>query len=92
MDIVEKIGMTAAIVMPLFNIPLIVKIIKRKSSEDISLLWAIGVWSCILLMSPAGIKSNDLVFKAFNISNLLFFTLVVVFAVKYRKGKNETKQ
>lgn len=88
MDLIAKIGMVAAIVMPFFNIPLIVRIIKRGSSEDISLLWAIGVWVCIILMAPAGFKSDDMVFKAFNISNVCLFTLVVIVAIKYRRNKN----
>ena len=71
--------------MPLFNIPLIIRIVKRKSSKDISLVWALGVWVCILLMAPAGFVSEDMVLKAFNISNLTFFTLVVLVSVKYRK-------
>ncbi|HBG61991.1 MAG: hypothetical protein A2Y03_01125 [Omnitrophica WOR_2 bacterium GWF2_38_59] len=88
MSYIDKMGMFAAIVMPLFNIPLIIRIIKRKSSEDISLLWAIGVWVCIILMAPSGIKSDDMVFRTFNISNVCLFTLVVIIAIKYRRSKN----
>lgn len=88
MDFIAKMGMIAAIVMPFFNIPLIIRIIKRGSSEDISLVWAIGVWACIILMAPSGFKSDDIVFKAFNISNVCLFTLVVIIAIKYRRSKN----
>ena len=84
----EKIGLIAAIVLPFFNIPLIMKIIKRKSSKDISLSWAIGVWICILLMFPSGLNSPDVVWRTFNIINITMFTAVVAVAVKYRKGKN----
>ncbi len=84
MDFIAKIGMVAAIVMPFFNIPLIIRIIKRKSSEDISLLWAIGVWVCIILMAPAGFKSDDMVFKAFSVVNIVLITAVVVQVMRYR--------
>ena len=84
----EKIGLIAAIVLPFFNIPLIVKIIKRKSSKDISLSWAIGVWVCILLMFPSGLNSPDIVWRTFNIINITMFTAVMAVAVKYRKGKS----
>jgi uncharacterized protein with PQ loop repeat len=88
MSLVSKIGMVAAIVMPLFNIPLICRMIKRKSSEDISLWWAVGVWVCIVLMAPSGFTSDDLVFKAFNISNVFLFTFVMIVAVKYRRRED----
>jgi len=81
----KKIGFITAIVLPFFNIPLILRIVKRKSSEDISLVWALGVWVCILLMAPSGFVSEDIVWKAFNISNLLLFTVVAWVTVKYRK-------
>lgn len=35
-DVLQVVGAIAAVVLPLWNIPLIVKIEKRKSSKDIS--------------------------------------------------------
>ncbi|MBU4304093.1 MAG: hypothetical protein KJ893_00480 [Candidatus Omnitrophica bacterium] len=84
---VTKIAFIAAIVLPLWNIPLIVRIVRRKSSQDISLLWAFGVWGCLLLMFPAALKSTDIVWKAFNISNLILFSAVVFTAVLFRSRK-----
>ena len=85
MNIIEHIGQLAAIVMPLFNIPLIVKIVRRRSSEDISKSWVMGVWGCALLMAPSGFVSKDIVFRSFNIVNLVLFTGVVIAVWKYRK-------
>ncbi|MBN1385035.1 MAG: hypothetical protein JW983_09170 [Elusimicrobia bacterium] len=82
---IEKIALIAAVVLPLWNIPLIVRIIKRKSSDDISMYWVIGVWTCFVLMAPAAFLSEDLIWKVFNIANLIFFSLVVVFVIIYRK-------
>jgi len=84
----EKIGLIAAVILPFFNIPLITKIIKRKSSKDISLSWALGVWVCILLMAPSGLVSQDIVWRTFNIVNILMFTGVVFVVLRYRNGKN----
>ena len=84
MNIVENIGLIASISMPLFNIPLIVKIIRRKSSADISMSWVMGVWSCALLMAPSGFTSTDLVWRCFNIVNLVLFTGVVIAVWRYR--------
>ncbi len=86
MGLIDKIGVVASVVLPLFNIPLILKVIKRKSSEDISLTWALGVWVCFLFMFPSGLRSEEVVFRTFTIVNIIFFTAVVFVAVKYRKG------
>jgi uncharacterized protein with PQ loop repeat len=84
MSIVENIGLVASIVMPLFNIPLIVRIIRRRSSADISMSWAMGVWICAILMAPSGFTSKDIVFRSFNIVNLVLFTGVVIAVWRYR--------
>ena len=84
---IQKIALVAAIVLPLWNIPLMVRMIKRKSSKDVSIFWALGVWTCFVLMAPSGFTSPDLVWRAFNISNLILFSLVVVTVFIYRKGK-----
>jgi uncharacterized protein with PQ loop repeat len=89
-DWIEKIGMIAGIALPLFNIPLILHLVRRKRSEDFSLSWAIGVWICIVLMTPQALKSQDLAFKAFGVVNIIFFSLVAFFIVKYRL-KPQTK-
>ena len=91
-SLISSIGVVAAAVLPLFNIPLIIRIVKRKSSEDISLSWAVGVWVCILLMAPSGFTSQDIVWRTFNYTNLLLFTGVAFVTVKYRNGRNAKKQ
>jgi len=85
-ELVDTVGLVAAVILPLWNIPLILKIVKRKSSRDISLSWALGVWVCILLMAPAGFLSADKVWRTFNIINLVLFTSVVVIVIRYRNG------
>ena len=75
--------MVAGVILPLFNIPLILRIIKRKSADDISLVWVFAVWICILLMSPAAFMSSDTAFRLFGYANVIFFTGVVFATVKY---------
>ncbi len=86
-EVAEKIGFYAAIVLPLWNIPLIIKIIRRKSSRDLSLSWVLGVWVCILLMLPSGLQSVDPVWRTFCIINTIFFTAVAIVSVYYRNGR-----
>ena len=85
-DPIQTIGFIAAVTLPLWNIPLILKIIKRKSSQDLSMCWILGVWASIILMAPAGFQSKDLVWRSFNIMNLILFSGVAITALKYRKG------
>ena len=81
----ETVGMLAAILLPLWNIPLIVRIQRRKSSQDVSPSWALGVWACLLLMLPAGLGSPDAVFRTFTVANLVLFSFVVVQVFRYRR-------
>ncbi len=84
---IKTIGLIASIALPLWNIPLIIHIIKRKSSKDVSLPWAIGVWVCILLMFPAGITSSDFVWRTYTVINTIFFSAVTLTVYIYRNGK-----
>lgn len=81
---IKLLGLVASITLPLWNIPLILKIRQRRSSRDISLAWALGVFVCLVGMLPAGLTSPDLVFRAFTIVNFLFFSAVVVYVLRYR--------
>jgi len=80
---IKLLGILAALTLPLWNIPLIVKISSRKSSKDFSLWWTFGVWFTLLAMLPSALVSDDLVFKVFNIANIAIFTAVVVQVVRH---------
>ena len=82
----EKIAFAAAIILPLWNIPLIVRVIKRRSSSDISIFWALGVWICFVLMAPEALRSSDHIWRVFNIMNLIFFSAVLIVVLAYRKN------
>ncbi len=84
---IKTIAFIAAIVLPLFNIPLIVRVVKRRSSKDLSIHWALGVWICFLLMVPESLRSPDIVWRAFSIMNIILFTCVLIAVLAYRKGK-----
>lgn len=88
---VETIGLIAAIILPFWNIPLIVRIQRRRSSEDISLYWIFGVWICLVLMLPSGLMTSDIVFKAFTIVNFILFSIVAIQTVRFRLLNNRYK-
>ena len=83
---IEKIGTVSAIALPFFNIPLIVHLWRRKRSDDFSLSWAVGVWVCIVLMTPQALRSSDVTFRAYGVVNILFFSVVAFLIVWYRRG------
>ncbi len=82
---VELLAMVASVVMPLWNIPLIVTIIQRQSSEDLSLHWLWGVWVCMLLMLPWAFITTDKVLRVFSVINFVLFSGVAIAVMKYRK-------
>ncbi|NLE65523.1 MAG: hypothetical protein GX606_06375 [Elusimicrobia bacterium] len=86
MHSLETLALIASIVMPLWNIPLILRIIRRRSSEDLSLAWFLGVWGCMLVMLPWGLVTTDKVLKVFSIVNLTLFSVVGIVMFKYRNG------
>ena len=75
---IKTLGMVSAVGMPFFDIPLIARIIRRKSSEDISLVWTVGIYVCILGMLPSSLISSDPILVAFSVVNTVLFTAVVV--------------
>ena len=83
-DIIELVGTVSGVALPLFNIPLIMRLLQRKSSQDMSIVWAVGVWVCIVLMTPQGLRSSDVAFRLYSIVNIFFFSVVVFLVLKYR--------
>jgi uncharacterized protein with PQ loop repeat len=83
--VVKIIGAVAGALMPMFNIPLIMKIRARKSAKDISLAWAWGIWICIVLQTPAALMSSDIAFKSFGFTNIFLFSGVMFCVLKFHK-------
>jgi len=76
--------MISAVALPFCNLPLILRIQQRQSADDISPVWAIGVWICLVGMLPSGLASQDPVFRIFTIVNLALFSGVVVQVLRFR--------
>lgn len=86
----DRIALAAAVMLPLWNGPLIARIIKRRSSDDISLSWVLGVWVCFLAMLPAALQSEDLIWRLFNVLNVLCFTAVVITVLLFRRTSRDS--
>lgn len=84
---IQTLGFLASVALPFFNIPLMIRIVQRKSSEDLSLVWLFGVYLCLILMTPTGWISTDFTFKIFCLANVVFFSGVVILVLFYRFKK-----
>jgi len=78
------VGMVTGVILPFWNIPLMVRIWRRKSSQDVSLWWAFGVWVCFALMLPSAIISVDLAYQLFSYVNFVLFSTLIVVIIKFR--------
>ena len=84
-ELIRLLGMISAVTLPFWNIPLIWRIQKTRSSRDISLAWALGIWFCLVGMLPSGLGSADAIFKIFSVINLLFFSAVLFQVFRFRR-------
>lgn len=87
----ETIAEISTSLISLFNIPFIMNIKKRKSSCDISLTWAAGIWICSVLMFVASIVSGNSIFQIIAVVNLAIFTVTALYIVRYHHIKGFEK-
>lgn len=91
MTTLQYISAAAAVILPLFNIPLIIRIQQRRSSKDVSLTWALGVWICFIVMLPSGLVSPDKVYRIFSVANITLFTGVLIQVLRFRRGPSAAR-
>lgn len=83
-EIWVHIGTVVGLILPLFNLAQIWRMIKFKSSHDVSIVWCLGVWICIVLMLPSALISVDRVYRWFSIVNVGMFSLLTLTVVYFR--------
>lgn len=88
MTTLAVISLVAGIVLPFWNIPLIVRVVKRRSSKDISLWWGVGVWASLALMLPHGLMTEEIVLRWFTISNFTLFTITFIIILMYHNSRD----
>ncbi len=88
-NFIREVCLIASIVLPFFNIPLMIRMIQRKSSEDVSLIWALGIFICLLLIEPAAWVSKDEIFKIYSTMNLVLFSCVTLLTIWLRVKNND---
>ena len=87
MNWTQVIGIAAGICTSTSLIPQVVKTIKEKKAEDVSLGMLLVLGTGILLWIVYGIKKNDIPIIATNAFSLLVNITMVILGIKYKKKK-----
>lgn len=89
MDIVQIIGFAAGVLTALSQLPQLIKIIREKKTEAIS-VWMLAVlMSGVALWAVYGFLINDLPIIITNLVSLVLNIIITVLRIKYRKpGEN----
>src|SRR5215216_3037245 len=85
MNWTQMIGLAAGILTASSLIPQVVKTLKEKKAEDVSLLMLFVLQSGLILWIVYGLKKNDLPIIATNCFSLLVNITMVVLRIKYRR-------
>jgi MtN3 and saliva related transmembrane protein len=85
MNWTEVIGIAAGVLTSTSLVPQVVKTIKEKKAEDVSLLMLVVLGSGIALWIVYGIKKNDIPIIATNAFSLLVNITMVILGIKYKK-------
>jgi MtN3 and saliva related transmembrane protein len=87
MNWTQVIGIAAGICTSTSLIPQVVKTIKEKKAEDVSLGMLLVLATGIILWIVYGIKKNDIPIIATNAFSLLVNIAMVILGVKYKNKK-----
>jgi MtN3 and saliva related transmembrane protein len=85
MNWTQVIGLAAGVCTATSLLPQVVKTIKEKKAEDVSLGMLIVLATGIILWIVYGVKKNDLPIIATNSFSLLVNIVMVVLGIKYKK-------
>jgi MtN3 and saliva related transmembrane protein len=85
MNWTQIIGLAAGILTASSLIPQVVKTLKEKKAEDVSLIMLFVLQSGLVLWIVYGIKKDDLPIILTNCFSLLVNIVMVVLRIKYRK-------
>jgi MtN3 and saliva related transmembrane protein len=85
MDSTQIIGLAAGILTASSLIPQVIKTLKEKKAEDVSLIMLFVLQSGLILWIIYGFKKTDLPIIATNCFSLLVNIVMVVLRIRYKK-------
>ena len=85
MNITQLVGISAGILTAFSLLPQLIKIIKEKKAEDVS-LWMLIILMCgLVLWTIYGVMKNDLPIIATNAFSFLLNAFVIILRFKYNR-------
>ena len=85
MNWTQTIGLAAGVCTAISLVPQVIKTIKEKQAEDVSLIMLLVLGTGLALWIVYGIKRNDLPIIATNSFSLLVNITMVVLRIRYKK-------
>jgi MtN3 and saliva related transmembrane protein len=85
MDWTQIIGLAAGVCTATSLIPQVVKTIREKKADDVSLVMLLVLMSGIILWIVYGLKKSDFPIIATNCFSLLVNITMIVLRIKYKK-------
>lgn len=87
MDQITWIGLIASILTTLAAVPQLIKIVKEKRAENISLLWVVILFVGLCGWIYYGILKKDMIIFISNLLAALINAGIAVSAIKYKQDK-----
>lgn len=87
MEIIQIVGMTAGVLTAVSMLPQLIKIIKEKHAEDVSLIMLIVLVSGLSLWVVYGVMREDIPLIATNSFSILVNITTIILRLKYSKSK-----
>ena len=88
---IDRIGITAGICTAISLLPQIIKVVKEKKTEDISLFYLVVLLVGLGLWTYYGFLKKDLPIIATNIFSMLLNITMIILGIRYkRKSRTET--
>jgi MtN3 and saliva related transmembrane protein len=84
-NITQVTGITASVFTGISLLPQLVKIIKEKKAEDISLLTIAILFTGLSLWTVYGVLKKDYIIIISNAFSLVVNVLIVIFTLKYKE-------
>jgi MtN3 and saliva related transmembrane protein len=89
--IIQVIGIVAGIFTALSLLPQLVKLLKTKKAEDISILYLITLFCGVALWILYGVLRQDLPIILTNIASLTLNVLIMVLGIKYKTNNGDRR-
>jgi MtN3 and saliva related transmembrane protein len=85
MNLTQIIGLAAGVLTACSLLPQVIKTLKEKKAEDVSLVMLFVLQAGLILWIIYGIKREDMPIMATNSFSLLVNIVMVILRIKYRK-------